>query len=48
MINEADREAQEEAGIEMLMTLYGAKLDWQRIDDFYDTFGLKDKAARLP
>jgi hypothetical protein len=29
------------------MKLYGAKLDWERIEDFYDTFGLKGEAKRL-
>ncbi len=47
MVNDPDRKPQELADIEMLMRLYGAKLDWQRIEDFYDIFGLKDDAARL-
>ena len=34
MVNDPDRKAQEVADIEMLMRLYGAKLDWQRIEDF--------------
>jgi hypothetical protein len=47
MVNDPDRKSQEVADIEMLMRLYGAKLDWQRIQDFYDIFGLKDEASRL-
>jgi hypothetical protein len=47
MVNDPERKPQEVADIEMLMRLYGAKLDWQRIADFYDTFGLKDEADRL-
>ena len=47
MVNDPDRRPQEVADIEMLMRLYGAKLDWQRIEDFYDIFGIKDEADRL-
>jgi len=47
MVNDADRKPQEIADIEMLMRLYGAKLDWERIEEFYDIFGLKDEARRL-
>jgi hypothetical protein len=47
MVNDPDRRAQEVADIEVLMRLYGARLDWQRIEDFYDIFGLTDEASRL-
>ena len=47
MVNDPDRKSQEVADIEMLMRLYGAKLDWERIQDFYDIFGLKGEASRL-
>lgn len=47
MVNDPDRKAQEVADIETLMRLYGVKLDWQRIQEFYDIFGLNDEASRL-
>lgn len=47
MVNDPDRRAQEVADIEALMRLYGAKLNWQRIEEFYDIFGRKEEAAEL-
>jgi hypothetical protein len=47
MVNDPDRKSQEVADIEMLMRLYGAKLNWQRIQEYYDIFGLKAEAGRL-
>ena len=47
MVNDPDRKPQEAADIEMLMRLYGPKLDWERIQEFYDIFGLGDDAGRL-
>jgi toxin FitB len=44
-VNGPDRRHKEVADIEMLMD--GAKLDWHRVENFYDTFGLKDEADRL-
>ena len=46
MVNGPDRTPQEVVDIEMLMRLYGAKSDWQRVEDFYD-IGLRDEADRL-
>ena len=47
MVNDPDRKTQEVADIEMLMRLYGTKLDWLRIEEFYDIFGLKEEGIRL-
>ena len=47
MVNDPDRKPQDLSYIEMLVRLYGEILDWQRVEDFYDTFGLKDEADRL-
>ena len=47
MVNDPDRKSQEVADIEMLMRIYGAKLDWQRIQDYYNVFGLRAEANRL-
>ena len=47
MVNDPDRKPQEVADMEMLMSLHGAKLDWQRIQEFYDIFGLRGEASRL-
>ena len=47
MANDPERKPQELADIEMLMRLYGSKLDWQRIEDFYDIFGIGEEARRL-
>jgi hypothetical protein len=47
MVNDPDRKPQETADIERLMSLHGKKLDWERIQEFYDIFGLKDEANRL-
>lgn len=47
MVNDPDRRSQEMADIERLMALYGRKLDWQRIQEFYDLFGLAEDALQL-
>ncbi|MBI4525944.1 MAG: hypothetical protein HY695_19275 [Deltaproteobacteria bacterium] len=47
MVNDADRKSQEMGDIERLMELYGTRLDWDRIEEFYDIFGLKAEAKRL-
>jgi len=47
MVNDPDRKMQEVADIEMLMRLYGTKLDWLRIEEFYDIFGLKKEERQL-
>ena len=47
MVNDPDRRPQELADIERLMDLYGSKLDWKRIQEYYDVFGLGEEAKRL-
>lgn len=47
MVNDPDRKPQEFADIERLMDLYGSKLDWARIQEFFDLFGLGEEAGRL-
>ena len=47
MINDPDRRTQEQADIERLMTLYGKRLDWERIKEYYDLFDLGKEAKRL-
>lgn len=46
-VNDPDRKPQELADIERLMSLYGSKLDWKRIQEYYDIFGLGEEAKRL-
>jgi hypothetical protein len=38
MVNDPERKAQELADIETLMRLYRSKVDWNRIEEFYDAF----------
>lgn len=47
MVNDPDRRSQEIADVERLMTVHGAKLDWERIEEFYDLFGLAEEAKGL-
>ncbi|HEX9880642.1 MAG TPA: nucleotidyl transferase AbiEii/AbiGii toxin family protein [Candidatus Binatia bacterium] len=47
MVNDADRRPQELADIERVMAVYGRRLDWQRIEEFYELFELVDEARRL-
>ena len=47
MVNDPDRRPQEMADIERVMAAYGQRLDWQRIDEFYQLFDLSDDARRL-
>jgi hypothetical protein len=47
MCNDPARKAQEQADIERLMVRYGRELDWQRIQEYYDVFGLADEAKKL-
>ena len=47
MINDPDRKSQESADVERLMGLYGSKLDWKRIQEYYNIFGLGEEAKRL-
>jgi hypothetical protein len=47
MFNDPTRRSQEVADIERLATLYGQKLDWDRIEEFYDLFGLREEGKAL-
>ena len=47
MVNDPDRKPQESADIERLMNLFGSKLDWKRIQEYYDVFGLGEEAKQL-
>lgn len=47
MCNDPGRRAQEQTDIERLMARYGRELDWQRIEEFYEVFGLADEAKTL-
>jgi len=47
MTNDPGRRTQESNDIERLAGLYGPKLDWERIEDFYRLFGLEEEAMRL-
>jgi Uncharacterised nucleotidyltransferase len=47
MFNDPTRRSQEVADIERLAMLYGQRLDWDRIEEFYDLFGLGEEAKAL-
>jgi hypothetical protein len=47
MFNDPARRSQEVADIERLAALYGQKLDWDRITEFYELFGLGEEAKAL-
>jgi hypothetical protein len=47
LTNDPNRKPQELADIEALMRLYGSKLDWKRIQEYYDIFGAGEEARRL-
>jgi len=47
MTNDPDRKPQELGDIEALMRLYGSKLDWGRIQEYYDLFGIGDDGRRM-
>lgn len=47
MCNDPGRRAQERSDIERLMARYGPDLDWQRIQEFYEVFGLVEEAKKL-
>ncbi len=47
MVNDPDRKRQELADIESLLNLFGLKLDWKRIQEYYDIFGLGEEAKQL-
>ena len=47
MCNDPERRTQEQRDIERLMVLYGRRLDWARIQEYYEVFGLADEAKKL-
>ena len=47
MVNDPDRRSQEQADIEQLMNRYGRRLDWERIQEYYDVFNLGNEADQL-
>ena len=47
MCNDPDRRTREQSDIERVMARYGRELDWQRIVEFYDVFGLAEEANNL-
>lgn len=47
MANDPDRQAQELADIERVMALYGHRLDWDRVQEYYDLFNLGKDAKQL-
>ena len=47
MTNDPERKPQESADIEALMRLHGSNLDWERIQEFYDIFGVGEEAKKL-
>ena len=47
MFNDPERRAQEQNDIERLMAQYGRRLDWNRIEEFYDVFGFAEEAKKL-
>ena len=47
MVNDPDRRTQELADIERLMALYGQRLDWERIQEYYELFNLGEEAKQL-
>lgn len=47
MYNDPERRAQEQIDIERLMGRFGRQLDWARIQEFYEVFGLSEEAKKL-
>ena len=47
MFNDPERRAQEQSDIERLMGQYRRRLDWDRIEEFYDVFGFSKEAKKL-
>jgi hypothetical protein len=47
MTNDPERRSQDAADIERLMDALGPGLDWNRVQDYYDLFGLGDEFGRL-
>lgn len=47
MSNDPERRHQEQYDIERLMGQYGNRLDWDRIQEFFDVFGIGEEAKKL-
>ncbi|HZD40257.1 MAG TPA: nucleotidyltransferase family protein [Terriglobales bacterium] len=47
MCNDAARSTQERADIERLMARFGKGLDWERVGEYYELFGLGAEAKNL-
>jgi len=47
IFNDPERKAQEQNDIERLMALYGRKLDWDRIEEFYGVFDSAAEAQKM-
>jgi hypothetical protein len=47
MCNDPTRSVQERADIVLFLTHYGKRLDWERIQEYYDLFGLGGEANNL-
>jgi hypothetical protein len=47
MFNDPERRDQDQSDIERLMALYRRKLDWNRIQEFYEVFGFSEEAKKL-
>ena len=45
--NNPDRRLQDQADIERLMAIYRDRLDWKRIQEYYDLFEMGDEARHL-
>jgi hypothetical protein len=47
LFNDPERRVREQNDIERLMAQYGRRLDWARIQEFYEVFGLAEEAKKL-
>ena len=47
MSNDPERRDHEQYDIERLMGQYGNRLDWDRIQEFFDVFGIGEEAKKL-
>ena len=47
MVNDPQRRAKETADIEAVAGAYGARLDWRRLLEYYDLFGLRSEWEEL-
>ncbi len=45
--NDPSRTALDMTDIEALMRIFGAVLDWKRIEEYFDLFGMQEEAAKL-